>query len=611
MRVKKTRSETLYRAFAMLTRVQVMLATLPGMATSAETRTSTGTMWYQAAVSDISLEGSPSISYDQPMTSLMCASHAARENWSLYCHADQLCILYDVEVAGNPGDSSTAGLNICMSRIPPETVPTHTDSTTTIPSITDSASTTSPSTNDPVPPTTPTTNEDLASATTPTTNEDLASATTTPSNNDHTSTPTLSTNLASPTTSSPGSSPGSTVSTSTSVPTTTPIPKPLTKASLFLSEATINDLSRVNQSQVCGAEDGIVPPYLYKDQIDFLLNTHVSAAGWTSLVGEKSSETDWTLTWPDGSTFSAEVTGYGVSKGSTGFGNETETSQRLCFALEGPEFVAHPCDELILMRVICLVRPTVFLSLGATANATYESQDAVCRSEGGQVLPRLTRPVLDDIIYYYRKITAWTTVTGKVCQETDWSLLWPDDTRIVNATLDLPWSSGHTAFANTSSPVDESQAVCFVVEDSKVLVAHSCTTSGSRNVLCSPVLSPFVSMAKTINGSFGNQGALCASEGGQVATRIYEDNLLDLNYYYGSFKAWTTIIYEVRHYWYGWRRYIKWHDREDANTGFRLKPTEKYTVEMDYCFVFRGSPIPVTQQCFETTTLMSVICVAV
>lgn len=44
--------------------------------------------------------------------------------------------------------------------------------------------------------------------------------------------------------------------------------------------------------------------------------------------------------------------------------------------------------------------PIVFKSVNQTDDATYDSQDSVCRSEGGKLLPRLTQANLKDLVYY-------------------------------------------------------------------------------------------------------------------------------------------------------------------------------------------------------------------
>ncbi|XP_037801306.1 uncharacterized protein LOC119596205 [Penaeus monodon] len=565
---KKVKAEMLYCVLALMARV---LVTLPLMVNSSGTRTTTGTMWYQVTVSDTSLEGAPSTTFDRPMTSLMCAGHALQATWGLFCHVDQLCRLYDVDIAGNFSESTATGLTICMTRIPPAQTPVYTNSPTT----------------------------------------------TTPSNMDSTA--------ATPSPTGPTSSitPGATTSASviasvsTAPPTTTAPPRSVTKANVFPTVALIGDLSSVNMSDVCENEGGFLPPYLYKAQIDTLFDTQESVAAWTTLVGEKCFGGDWILVWADGSRFRDDVTGYKVSAGSTAFGTQRNDSQRVCFALEGPEFVAHSCDGSTIttsMSVVCLAPPVVFKSVNETNNASYDSQDSLCRSEGGKLLPRLTRAVLKDLVYYYGKMTAWTTMMGKVCQGADWSLVWPDETRVDNETLDLPWSSGQTFFANASVTVREDLRVCFIITNSQFLVAHLCGNSDSNSVLCTRDMSTYLSNARTIDGSFYNQDALCAAEGGQAATSFNIDNLLELKYYYGSIKAWTTMLYEVSRAIIGWSRKEKWYDGKVVSVSkldIPVNPSEEYKIEKTFCFVFKNTSMLVTQECFDNTTLMSALCLFV
>ncbi|ROT62394.1 hypothetical protein C7M84_019762 [Penaeus vannamei] len=504
-------------------------------------------MWYQVAVDDTLLQGSPSTSFDQPMTSL-------------------------------------------MSDAPVHTYPT----TSTTPSYMESSTTTNPS------------------------NSDTSAAT----------------------------------------------------AIVFPTEALISDLSSVDQGEVCENEGGFAPAFLYKAQLDILFDTQESVAAWTTLVGERCFGGDWILVWADGSRFSEKVTGYGVTAGLTAFGTDSNDQQRVCFALEGSEFVAHACNgstATTSMNVVCLTPPIVFKSVNQTDDATYDSQDSVCRSEGGKLLPRLTQANLKDLVYYYGKLTAWTTMVGEVCQGTDWSLVWPDETRADNETLNLPWvsktmtfpsalergdsfpngsrrlgrisglekgwcepargasfpngsrwlallnqstglegsvvsrkSPGLTSFANASGNVSEELRVCFIIEDSQSLVAQPLTT--------------YLSMERTTNGSFDSQDALCAAEGGQAATRFDIVNLQELEYYYGSVRAWTTMLYEVAPKLIGWSRKEVWHDGESVSVSkidIPVNPSEKYEVEKTFCFVFRNTSMLVTQECFDNRTLMSALCVFV
>nr|XP_027233740.1 uncharacterized protein LOC113825147 isoform X2 [Penaeus vannamei] len=503
---KKVRAEMLYRVLVLLVRIQMILVTLPLMVSSSGTRTSNGTMWYQVAVDDTLLQGSPSTSFDQPMTSLMCAGHALQAQRGLFCYVDQLCRLYDMEIAGNLSEPSTPGLNICMTRIPPADAPVHTYPTTsTTPSYMESSTTTNPS------------NSDTSAATVPPITGSLS-----------TTAPAASISAADSATTT------TSTTTSTAPPTTTVPPRPVTKAIVFPTEALISDLSSVDQGEVCENEGGFAPAFLYKAQLDILFDTQESVAAWTTLVGERCFGGDWILVWADGSRFSEKVTGYGVTAGLTAFGTDSNDQQRVCFALEGSEFVAHACNgstATTSMNVVCLTPPIVFKSVNQTDDATYDSQDSVCRSEGGKLLPRLTQANLKDLVYYYGKLTAWTTMVGEVCQGTDWSLVWPDETRADNETLNLPWSPGLTSFANASGNVSEELRVCFIIEDSQSLVAQPCVGSGSKSVLCTRALTTYLSMERTTNGSFDSQDALCAAEGGQAATRFDIVNLQELEYY--------------------------------------------------------------------------------
>ncbi|XP_047501781.1 uncharacterized protein LOC125047550 [Penaeus chinensis] len=546
----------------------VVLVTLPWMANSSVTRTTTGTMWYKVTMTDAELEGAPSTTFDRPMTSLMCAGHALQATWGLFCHVDQLCRLYDVEIAGNFSESTATGLTICMTRIPPAQIPVYTNSpTTTTPPYTESTTAISSSTTDPI---------------------SITTADTTTS-----------------------------ASVSTAAPSTKAPPRSVVRKKVFPTVALISDLTSVNMNDVCENEDGFLPPYLSKEQLDILFNSQESVAAWTTLVGKRCFGGDWILVWADGSRFRDDVTGYKVSAGSTVFGTQGNDSHRVCFALEGPEFVAHSCDGSTLttsMNVVCLEPPIVFKSVNETDNASYDSQDAICRSEGGRLLPRLTGAVLKDLDYYYGNITAWTTMTGKVCQGTDWCLVWPDETRLDNETLDLPSSPGQTVFASASVNVSEDLMVCFSVENSQLLVAQPCVNSGSMSVLCSRDLSTFLSTARTINGSFSSQDALCAAEEGQAATSFNIDNLLELKYYYGSIKAWTTMVYEVSRALIGWSRKEKWYDGKGVSASkvdIPLNPSEEYKIEKTFCFVFKNTSMLVTQECFDNTTLMSALCLFV
>ncbi|ROT63081.1 hypothetical protein C7M84_019045 [Penaeus vannamei] len=538
-------------------------------------------MWYQVAVDDTLLQGSPSTSFDQPMTSLMCAGHALQAQRGLFCYVDQLCRLYDLEIAGNLSEPSTPGLNICMTRIPPAF---YSLSIFTLHKIPKDIQASNPlrsllTADAPVPPTPP------RVPLHPTWN---STTTTNPSNSD------------------------------TSAAT----------AIVFPTEALISDLSSVTRAKCCENEGGFAPAFLYKAQLDILFDTQESVAAWTTLVGERCFGGDWILVWADGSRFSEKVTGYGVTAGLTAFGTDSNDQQRVCFALEGSEFVAHACNgstATTSMNVVCLTPPIVFKSVNQTDDATYDSQDSVCRSEGGKLLPRLTQANLKDLVYYYGKLTAWTTMVGEVCQGTDWSLVWPDETRADNETLNLPcgkpefrWcepgralvserievartlkpeyrlggisglEKGLTSFANASGNVSEELRVCFIIEDSQSLVAN-----------------PF---QRTCQWRGPPTEALTART---PCVRLREVKPRPD----GSVRAWTTMLYEVAPKLIGWSRKEVWHDGESVSVSKIdipvVKSSEKYEVEKTFCFVFRNTSMLVTQECFDNRTLMSALCVFV
>ncbi|XP_047473579.1 uncharacterized protein LOC125028222 [Penaeus chinensis] len=341
-------------------------------------------MWYRVVVANEKLQNAVSTISSSPVSLLACAAIATLENRDFYCYRNQMCHLYDIEVAGLHEDSGA--VSVCMTRIPPGTeIPTTTTTAETITPLPTSSSV-----------------------------------------------PAL-TSIESP---SAGQSTDTQVNSS-STPDNRGSSNYMTE--FFISNATTSNASFASQEVLCRNEGGQAARSLSMAQIDYF-SADDRWRVWTTLVGKVCWETEWTLEWADGSRFNHTDDRYSLLN----FPVTDEGQEEVCFAFRPGyrEFVARPCILSWGLRVMCAPITKLFPSDATTTNGSLSSQKSVCRAEEGKALFHMTQRDVEGLGYHYGSVTAWTTLSGTFGWDFEWILSWADGlSPETGLPVDLP-SSG-------------------------------------------------------------------------------------------------------------------------------------------------------------------------
>ncbi|ROT76893.1 hypothetical protein C7M84_004478 [Penaeus vannamei] len=468
----------------------LLLAPLPATEAAQEVTTS-GTMWYRVVLASYKLPNAVS-TISSPMSSIACAAVATAENRDLYCYMNQVCHLYDVRVAGLHDDLNAEQVTVCMTRLPPGTE-------------------------------IPTTSTTAAATTTLTSANDASMDTEAPA--DSLSTPAASSSIAT----DPQVSENSANTSYTSGTQGYSSSSASDYIRFFFSQARTSNGSFANQEALCRREGGQAAHSLNMALIEKLRLYSIRRA-WTTLVGKVCWEAEWTFEWADGSRFNHSDMSF---QPWTNFTHMPDDGQgEVCTILYSyyNAFDTLSCESELAYKVICAPIVKLFPSDATTTNGSLTSQESVCRAEEGKALSHMSQRDVEDLVYYYGSVTAWTTLSGTTSYyRTLYNFTWASE-RI------LRWANGLAPDANLT--LDWS----VMAEEPGGRKRNMLYRREFRPFCGQPVPGSGSSEATTNNSTYENLLSVCLAEGGRPPTTLNTAQAMDLFNQYDTVDAWTTLV---------------------------------------------------------------------